>query len=264
MSANIIESYVYAYIWLPRDEEGNACQEYIHGKNSKLGHVSLDIIEGGNKHYVSLLPTIEKDQKKQFGVLTGSLEYDQNTDGIKSAPDVMLRISGLNVPEMLTKLIALRYAVNTHQICWNYFSEDMTSLQNLDKEGPCASGASFVYSLLLAGGLGKLEPQTTGPKDIDFYRLTKCHAGETLFGKVSQLFFKPKNYLSPHDVLLRLASVAEKNNMDKLGTEAAMRSYPLANTKIYDDTPQKVGVIVAIAAAVFGVNAIKNNLKKGQ
>jgi hypothetical protein len=240
------DPHVQVHVWLAKDKEGYTTTSSEGGRLSqekdpglaRCGHVSMSIFA---KHhpavYVSFWPGAEDP-----AVLVKSYETDQHSEN-ETLPDVIIALYQLNIERMLTVFAAAEKRVLAGRIAWTLQAAagaDVSSPKTAE-----ANCATFVYSLLIAGGLTapksayKRHLSGRGPSDKSFYKLTKCGAGDRAAGIANGAFWTTWKF-TPKALLLRVASAAQAYTMDVQATRAIMMDTTLvAQEKTRGAAPAK-------------------------
>jgi hypothetical protein len=259
-------SYAEVYIWLAKDRDGYTTTSSEGGKQSKqankglarCGHVSMTIsIEDKSKVYVSLWPG-----KFAPAVLQNSFQDDTSKECEGSLPDVVIRLHSLSVKDMLDSFNAQKKRIAKGEITWVM---DISDNEDVTTGGTKANCASFVYSFLKIGGLGKpnsiyyQKTRSTGPSDSTFYQVTKCNAVDR-FGGYFNWAPWTSWYFTPKALLLCTAAAAEKDARDKETTTKLMQSFLVASEKEKEWSTTDgltIGAVATIALVVIGKIALK-------
>lgn len=265
-------SYVDVNIWLAKDEHGKTTTSSEGGRlgrNARCGHVSMEICPKDKESvYVSFWPSNSDHSSEgkrvgygklcppRVGVLVPNLENDIfNESGL---PDVIIRLHELDIPTMLQRFNLLKARVDRQEIMWELIVSSNTHVTSGATKASCAT---FVWNLLKTGGICRADskgelvitPYTghirkTGPSDREFYKITKCNAGDRFWGWFN---FAPwvERFFSPKALLLHVASVASVVPLDKQETTRIMASNRVATELEDGGLPSATNVALTVLAA---------------
>lgn len=230
---------VQVNIWLGKDKEGYTTTSSEGGRLSRhtdkglarCGHASMNIFPKHSPYvYVSFWPGQEEVPVLGEGVVTvdrGILldSFEEDLTQEKTLPDVVICLYKLNIEKMLEVFASAEKRVSERRLVWEMqvsSSEDIGSLSTTR-----ANCATFVYSLLKAGGLTNTtsvyqnHSSGRGPKDKNFYKITKCDAGDRAAGIFNGAPWTDWKF-TPKALLLRVASAAEGDKLDVQMTRQVM------------------------------------------
>lgn len=252
-------SFVEVYVWLAKDRDGHTTTSSEGGSQAqqanrglaRCGHVSMEMFPAGKPSvYVSLWPGRDAPAVTQL-----SLAHDMAPGAEGTKPDVILRLHNLAVNSMVDSFAIQKKRVDKGEVRWVL---DISDSEDVTNGGKTANCASFVYSFLKIGGLGKpssvyyQKSRSTGPADSDFYYLTKCNAGDRWGGYFNWAPWTSW-YFTPKALLLCAAAAAGTNALDKEATTGIMKSDRVA---VERQRVWSTGEKVNAGLAVVGVAAI--------
>jgi hypothetical protein len=176
--------------------------------------------------YVSCWPA-QPGQSLPLGtaMLVKSLQDDIRNEG--GAPDSIIRFTQLNIPNMQSTLKTMTARLRRGEIRWQFTCSsdaDITNLKNC-----VANCATFVYTILKAGGLGikgnvynSMYFRSRGPNE-PFYHQTRCNLGDIEQGAFNGVF--TERFFTPKALLLHAAAAAEAVPKDREATIEAMHKH---------------------------------------
>ncbi|PCI76267.1 hypothetical protein COB21_04555, partial [Candidatus Aerophobetes bacterium] len=187
-----------------------------------------------NGDYYSIKP-LSTDQ----GFVEGSIGFcrsiHEETQELGSLPTTVIQLYHLKIGPIMEVFRQARERINDQEITWAAsvsYKADIT-----EKAHNTVNSQSFVYTLLKAGGIENKEflygshSSRTGPKDREFYDLTRCNI-DSYWGQYARI----PVHINPRDLLLWVTSAAEAYAEDKQATCEVMQSRLVEQISVKEET----------------------------